>query len=47
MPGIEDLKNDIKDVGNVDMYALFKNVDNKLLLVRKQFEKKNPNYWSK
>ena len=34
---IEDLKNDIKDVGNVDMYALFKNVDNKLLLVNYLF----------
>ena len=34
---IEDLKNDIKDVENVDMYALFKNVDNKLLLVNYLF----------
>lgn len=30
---IEDLKKDIKDVGNIDMYALFKNIDGKLLLV--------------
>ncbi len=30
---IEELKKDIEDVGNVDMYALFKKVDDKLLLV--------------
>ena len=30
---IDDLKKDIKDVGNIDMYALFKNIDGKLLLV--------------
>lgn len=30
---IEELKKDIADVGNVDMYALFKNVNNHLLLV--------------
>lgn len=34
---IEELKKDIADVGNVDMYALFKNVDNKLLLVNYLF----------
>ena len=30
---IEDLKKDIEDVGNIDMYALFKTVNGQLLLV--------------
>ena len=30
---IEEIKKDIEDVGNIDMYALFKNINSRLLLV--------------